>query len=144
MWINFLDSYKNQSCFIQRASAFQILKLLAYISRIIHEFASNFICKITTSLQFLDAISSRYDQLHTNQHKKTEDSIKEIITKSGNEYSIDMAFYNSQRNSISERCSLYNSMEGQRTDLIENQCEYDGVEQLNDFIKTYVKTVDNY
>ncbi|HHP8574241.1 TPA: hypothetical protein ACSI6Z_004805, partial [Klebsiella pneumoniae] len=112
--------------------------------RIIHEFASNFICKITTGLQFLDAISSRYDQLHTNQHKKTEDSIKEIITKSGNEYSIDMAFYNSQRNSISERCSLYNSMEGQRTDLIENQCEYDGVEQLNDFIKTYMKTVDNY
>ena len=115
-----------------------------YIIRIIHEFASNFICKITTSLQFLDAISSRYDQLHTNQHKKTEDSIKEIITKSGNEYSIDMAFYNSQRNSISERCSLYNSMEGQRTDLIENQCEYDGVEQLNDFIKTHMKTVDNY
>lgn len=114
-----------------------------YIIRIIHEFASNFICKITTGLQFLDAISSRYDQLHTNQHK-TEDSIKEIITKSGNEYSIDMAFYNSQRNSISERCSLYNSMEGQRTDLIENQCEYDGVEQLNDFIKTYMKTVDNY
>ncbi|OUH02241.1 hypothetical protein AZ010_002821, partial [Klebsiella pneumoniae] len=29
-------------------------------------------------------------------------------------------------------------------DLIENQCEYDGVEQLNDFIKTYMKTVDNY
>ena len=115
-----------------------------YIIRITHELASNFICKITTSLQFLDAISSRYDQLHTNQHKKTEDSIKEIITKSGNEYSIDMAFYNSQRNSISERCSLYNSMEGQRTDLIENQCEYDGVEQLNDFIKTYMKTVDNY
>ncbi|QLR43378.1 hypothetical protein HV346_12120 [Enterobacter sp. RHBSTW-00994] len=76
--------------------------------------------------------------------KKIEDSIKEIITKSGKEYSIDMAFYNSQRKSISERCSLYNSMEGQRTDLIENQCEYDGVEQLNDFIKTYMKTVDNY
>ncbi|HGE5048777.1 TPA: hypothetical protein ACQ7GL_000571 [Klebsiella pneumoniae] len=76
--------------------------------------------------------------------QKTEDSVKEIITKSGKEYSIDMAFYNSQRNSISERCSLYNSMEGQRTDLIENQCEYDGVEQLNDFIKTYMKTVDNY
>ncbi|WP_446914119.1 hypothetical protein [Klebsiella pneumoniae] len=78
------------------------------------------------------------------KQKKTEDSVKEIITKSGKEYSIDMAFYNSQRNSISERCSLYNSMEGQRTDLIENQCEYDGVEQLNDFIKTYMKTVDNY
>ena len=55
-----------------------------------------------------------------------------------------MAFYNSQRKSISERCGLYNSMEGQQTDLIENQCEYDGVEQLNDFIKTYMKTVDNY
>lgn len=95
-------------------------------------------------MQFLDAISSGYDRLHTNQHKKTEDSIKEIITKSGKEYSIDMAFYNSQRKSISERCGLYNSMEGQRTDLIENQCEYDGVEQLNDFIKTYMKAVDNY
>jgi len=31
MWINFLDSYKNQRFFIQRASAFQILKLLAEI-----------------------------------------------------------------------------------------------------------------
>lgn len=115
-----------------------------YIIRIIHELASNFICKITTSLQFLDVISSGYDRLHTNEHKKTEDCIKDIITKSGKEYSIDMAFYNSQRKSISERCGLYNSMEGQRTDLIENQCEYDGVEQLNDFIKTYMKTVDNY
>ncbi|WP_424341976.1 hypothetical protein [Klebsiella variicola] len=53
---------------------------------------------------------------------KTEDSIKEINTKSGKEYSIDMAFYNSQRKSFSERCSLYNSMEGQRTYLRENQC----------------------
>ncbi|RVS65721.1 hypothetical protein EOL06_24510 [Escherichia coli] len=76
--------------------------------------------------------------------QKIEDSIKEIIAKSGKEYSIDMAFYNSQRKSISERCSLYYSMEGQRIDLIENQCEYDGVEQLNNFIKTYMKTVDNY
>ncbi|EBR1500680.1 TPA_asm: hypothetical protein GDL74_13380 [Salmonella enterica] len=76
--------------------------------------------------------------------KKIEDSIKEIITKSGKEYSIDMEFYNSQRKSISERCGLYYSMEGQRTDLIENQCEYDGVEQLNVFIKTYMKVVDNY
>lgn len=75
---------------------------------------------------------------------KTEVSIKDIITKSGKEYSIDMVFYNSQRKYISERCSLYNSMEGQRTDLIENQCEYNGVEQLNDFIKTYMKKVDNY
>ncbi|WP_425338765.1 hypothetical protein [Enterobacter roggenkampii] len=55
-----------------------------------------------------------------------------------------MVFYNSQRKYISERCSLYNSMEGQRTDLIENQCEYNGVEQLNDFIKTYMKKVDDY
>ncbi len=76
--------------------------------------------------------------------KKIEDTIKEIIAKSGKEYSIDMAFYNSQRKSISERCGLYYSMEGQRIDLIENQCEYDGVEQLNNFIKTYMKTVDNY
>ncbi|EEQ8054196.1 TPA: hypothetical protein ACWCE6_004822 [Escherichia coli] len=76
--------------------------------------------------------------------RKIEDSIKEIIAKSGKEYSIDMAFYNSQRKSISERCSLYYSMEGQRIDLIENQCEYDGVEQLNKFIKTYMNTVDNY
>lgn len=55
-----------------------------------------------------------------------------------------MAFYNSQKKSISEQCGLYYSMEGQRTDLIENQCEYDGVKQLNNFIKTYIKTVDNY
>lgn len=55
-----------------------------------------------------------------------------------------MAFYNSQKKSISERCGLYYSMEGQRTDLIENQCEYDGVKYLNNFIKTYMKTVDNY
>lgn len=93
-------------------------------------------CSMQSHSDMIDCI-----QTSTN---KTEDSIKEIITKSGKEYSIDMAFYNSQRNSISERCSLYNSMEGQRTDLIENQCEYDGVEQLNDFIKTYMKTVDNY
>ena len=70
--------------------------------------------------------------------------LEKVITKSGKEYSIDMAFYNSQKKSISERSGLYYSMEGQRTDLIENQCEYDGVKQLNNFIKTYMKTVDNY
>ncbi|WP_410779990.1 hypothetical protein [Klebsiella variicola] len=65
--------------------------------------------------------SDNIDCIQTSTNK-TEDSTKEIITKSGKEYSIDMAFYNSQRKSISERCSLYNSMEGQRTYLIENQC----------------------
>ncbi|HFT4325709.1 TPA: hypothetical protein ACHV7W_002834 [Klebsiella variicola] len=65
--------------------------------------------------------SDNIDCIQTSTNK-TEDSIKEIITKSGKEYSIDMAFYNSQRKSISERYSLYNSMEGQRTYLIENQC----------------------
>lgn len=76
--------------------------------------------------------------------KKIEDSIKNLITKSGKEYSIDMSFYNGQRKSISERCILYYSIEGQRTDLIENQCEYDGVERLNNFIKNYMETIDNY
>lgn len=83
------------------------------------------------------------DCIQTNT-KKIEDSIKEIIAKSGKEYSIDVEFYNSQRKSISERCGLYNHMEGQRTELLENQCEYDGIEQLNTFIKNYMIAVDNY
>lgn len=71
-------------------------------------------CSMQSHSDMIDCI-----QTSTN---KTEGSIKEIITKSGKEYSIDMAFYNSQRKSFSERCSLYNSMEGQRTYLRENQC----------------------
>lgn len=52
-----------------------------------------------------------------------------------------MAFYNSQWMSISERCRLYYSLEGQQIDLIENQCEYDGIEQLNDFIRERLKII---
>lgn len=76
--------------------------------------------------------------------KKIEDSIKYIIGKNGSEYSVDMNFYNTQREMISERCSLYNTMDGQRSELLENECELEGVSQLNDFLKNYMKAVDNY
>lgn len=76
--------------------------------------------------------------------KKIEDNIKGIIRESGSEYSVDMVFYNAQRKMISERCSLYKTMGGQRSELLENECELEGVSQLNEFLTNYMKAVDNY
>ncbi|EGT5656546.1 hypothetical protein JD793_002685 [Citrobacter braakii] len=76
--------------------------------------------------------------------KRIEDSIKDKIEKKGSEYSVNMTFYNTQRKMISERCSLYNTMDGQRSEFLENECELEGVSQFSEFLRDYMKAVDNY
>ncbi len=92
-----------------------------------------------TVISHPDMVSSIQDKT-----KKIEGSIKELIREDGSKYSLDMFFYNAQRKVISEKCSLYNYVDSQRFELLENECEFKEVSQLNYFIKNYVKAVDNY
>lgn len=105
------------------------------------------ICIMAKASDFCSgSVISHPDMVFCIQDKteKIEDSIKELIREDGSKYSLDMFFYNNQRKVILEKCSLYNYVDSQRFELLENECEFKEVSQLNDFLKNYMKGVDNY
>ena len=77
--------------------------------------------------------------------EKIEQKIKNDINKKGSDYDLNIDFYSLQRKYISEKCGIYNMLGGggQRAELLENQCELDGVSDLYKFIKIYMTAVDN-
>ncbi len=88
---------------------------------------------------------SHADSIKSIQIKtdEIEKKIKDEINKQGKKYNINIDFYKSQRKSIFEKCSIYNTLGGQRAELLENQCELDEVFDFYNFIKTYMVSVDN-
>lgn len=77
-----------------------------------------------------------------NDLSRSEGAIELLISEKGAEYDIPKDFYPSQRVSLHDRCMLYSGLGGQRSEILEIQCEIDGVKELLGFVERYMQAMD--
>lgn len=77
-----------------------------------------------------------------NDLSRSESAIELLIKEKGAEYEIPKDFYPSQRVSLHDGCMLYSGLGGQRSEILEIQCEIDGVKDLLGFVKRYMQAID--
>lgn len=73
---------------------------------------------------------------------KSEYALKKLIAENGSTYEISMEYYEYQRRSIVEKCRLYLNAGGQRSEILETQCEVDETQGLLRFIRSYMQAMD--
>ncbi|MDF3868561.1 hypothetical protein P3W53_29165 [Pseudomonas denitrificans (nom. rej.)] len=73
---------------------------------------------------------------------KNESELESLVEKGASEYGVPQDFYRSQRESLHERCMVYSNLGGQRSEILEMQCEIDGVKELLGFVEKYMQAED--
>lgn len=73
---------------------------------------------------------------------KGESQFRSLVEKGIVEYGVPKGFYRLQRDSLHERCMIYSNLGGQRAEVLEVQCELDGVKALSDFLGEYMRAED--
>ena len=77
-----------------------------------------------------------------NDLSRSESAIELLIKEKSAEYEIPKDFYPSQRVSLHDRCMLYSGLGGQRSEILEIQCEIDGVKELLGFVERFMEGMD--
>ncbi|GHW53373.1 Uncharacterised protein [Vibrio cholerae] len=78
-----------------------------------------------------------------NEIAKSETQIRNNISSKSIDYGFPDDFYSKQRSAIHEKCILYINVDGQRGELLMNQCELSMLQSLDIFIQQYIEDVDN-
>lgn len=77
-----------------------------------------------------------------NHLVENESLIEKLIREKGGSYEISEGYYDSQRKSIHDRCMIYSGLGGQRSEILEVQCEVDETKRLFDLIESYIRDSD--
>lgn len=73
---------------------------------------------------------------------ESEGLLEELIKDKRSSYEIPEGYYESQRESIHERCMIYAGLGGQRSEVFELQCELDEARRLIDLLHSYMRASD--